>query len=73
MKKYLLNNYIIVAKSKLKEKDYIGRKIAEVMMYGTQEEIEAVKQKYAPDIEEAKELRKQINEWQAELDALSTK
>lgn len=67
MTKYQLQNNISVAKANLKNKDYIGRKIAEVMMYGTQEEIEAVKQEYAADIEEAKELRKQINEWQEQL------
>lgn len=58
---------ILLAKKKLKEKDYIGRKIAEVMMYGTQEEIEAVKLEYASDVEEAKQLRQQINEWEAQL------
>lgn len=58
---------ILLAKKKLKEKDYIGRKIAEVMMYGTQEEIEAVKLEYANDVEEAKQLRQQINEWEAQL------
>lgn len=58
---------ILLAKKKLKEKDYIGRKIAEVMMYGTQEEIEAIKLEYASDVEEAKQLRQQINEWEAQL------
>lgn len=62
---------ILLAKKKLKEKDYIGRKIAEVMMYGTQEEIEAIKLEYASDVEEAKQLRQQINEWEEQLKTLN--
>ena len=67
MENYGLTTKILLAKRKLKEKDYIGRKIAEAMMYGTQEEIEAVKLEYANDVEEAKQLRQQINEWEAQL------
>lgn len=70
MTEYQLQANILIAKSKLKNKDYIGRKIAEVMMYGTPEEISAVKQEYAEDIAEAKLLRQQINDWQEELDKL---
>ena len=63
----LLNIQIIKAKKKLAAKDYVGRKIAEVLLLGTEAEIAAIKQEYADVIAEAKELRANINSWEAEM------
>lgn len=57
-------------KNKLKEKDYIGRKIAEVLLVGTEAEKCEITIEYAKDIVEAKNLRKQINELEAQLTVL---
>lgn len=58
------------AKQKLKEKDYIGRKIAEVLLAGTPSEIEAIKLEYANELAEAKMLRESINVWEEERRSL---
>lgn len=63
----LLNIQIIKAKRKLAAKDYVGRKIAEVLLLGTEAEIAAIKQEYADVIAEAKELRANINSWEVEM------
>lgn len=55
------------AKKKLAEKDYVGRKIAEVLLLGTEAEITAIKQEYSGVIAEAKTLRENINAWEAEI------
>lgn len=66
IKLHNLRTSIATAKQKLKEKDYIGRKIAEVLLIGTPSEIEAIKLEYANDIAEAKLLRESINVWEEE-------
>lgn len=58
---------IINLKSQLAQKDYIGRKIAEVLLTGTDAEINAIRIEYAKDIVEARNLRLQINELEAQL------
>lgn len=58
---------IAEAKKKLAEKDYVGRKIAEVLLLGTEAEITAIKQEYSGVIAEAKTLRDNINAWEAEI------
>ena len=57
-------------KNKLKEKDYIGRKIAEVLLVGTEAEKCEITIEYSKDIVEAKKLREQINELEAQLTVL---
>lgn len=58
---------IMNLKSQLAQKDYIGRKIAEVLLTGTDAEINAIRMEYAKDIVEARNLRLQINELDAQL------
>lgn len=58
---------IMNLKSQLAQKDYIGRKIAEVLLTGTDAEINAIRIEYAKDIVEARNLRLQINELDAQL------
>lgn len=62
---------IFNAKNKLKEKDYIGRKIAEVLLVGTPSEIEAIKKEYSAEIAEARLLRENINIWEFEVSQLT--
>lgn len=50
------------AKQWLFEHDYVGVKIAEAFLMGTDEELAALKQEYADVIEEAKEKRAIVNE-----------
>jgi chromosome segregation ATPase len=64
---FTLRHQIAEAKRKLSAKDYVGRKIAEVLLLGTEAEITAIKQEYSSVIAEAKTLRDNINTWEAEI------
>lgn len=64
---FILRHKIVAAKKKLADKDYVGRKIAEVLLLGTEAEITAIKQEYSGVIAEAKTLRENINAWEAEI------
>ena len=66
----ILTTKIARAKAKLSSKDYVGRKIAEVLLLGTEAEIAAIKQEYSSVIAEAKTLRDNINAWEAEKEAI---
>lgn len=70
-KVFLLRYKIAEAKKKLADKDYVGRKIAEVLLLGTDAEIIAIKQEYSDVIAEAKTLRNNINAWEAEIKKLN--
>lgn len=65
-----LSVQIARAKTKLSSKDYVGRKISEVLLMGTQQEIDAIKKEYATVLAEAKILRENINKWQSEMEAI---
>lgn len=67
-----LNRQISYAKEELRKKDYIGRKIAEAILMQNDVKLAELRTQYAADIENADLLRQNINQWQAELDALST-
>lgn len=67
---FKLSGKITQAKKQLAEKDYIGRKIAEVLLTGTSTEIADIKKEYEAEIAEAKTLRKNINTWQEEIKKL---
>lgn len=67
MTSFEIMNKITNLKSQLAQKDYIGRKIAEVLLTGTDAEINAIRIEYAKDIVEARNLRLQINELDAQL------
>lgn len=58
------------AKRKLSSKDYVGRKIAEVLLMGTEQDVENIKKEYKSIIEEAAVLRAEINKWEEELNTL---
>lgn len=68
-----LNRQIELAKQELRKNDYIGRKIAEALLMQNDVKLAELRTQYAAEIENADLLRQKINEWQAELDALSTK
>lgn len=65
-----LSGKIAQAKKQLAEKDYIGRKIAEVLLVGTDSDVKAIREEYSADIAEANVLRKNINTWQEEIKKL---
>lgn len=67
---FILRHKIAEAKKKLSAKDYVGRKIAEVLLLGTEAEITAIKQEYSSVIAEAKTLRANINAWEAEMESI---
>ena len=76
----VLLSEISKAKSELSAKDYVGRKISEVLLYGTAEEIESIRVEYSEVIANAKVLRDTVNEKteklkvvQEKLSALSNK
>lgn len=54
------SEYNVIA-NRLREKDYIGRKIAEAFLFNDTEEILLLRSKYEKDIIEAKSLRLALN------------
>ena len=68
-----LIHQIRLAKEELRKKDYIGRKIAEALLYNNETKLAEYKEIYSTDIANADILRQKINEWEAELEALKLK
>lgn len=57
-------------KNKLAETDYINSKINDAQNWGTEEEVEQLKAKYAPQYEARIEYRNQVRYWEAEIERL---
>lgn len=70
-KKKKLIRQITLAKEELRKKDYIGRKIAEALLFNDEVKLIELRAQYREEIENANALRESINQWQAELDELS--
>ena len=66
-----LRRQIALAKEELRKKDYIGRKIAEALLFNDEVKLIELRAQYREEIENANALRNSINQWQAELDELS--
>lgn len=70
-KKKKLIRQITLAKEELRKKDYIGRKIAEALLFNDEVKLIELRAQYREEIENANALRESINQWQTELDELS--
>lgn len=70
-KKRKLQFQISQAKEELRKKDYIGNKISEAILYNDEMELIKLRSEYRSEIEQRKLLRQKINEWEAELEALT--
>ena len=66
-----LRRQIALAKEELRKKDYIGRKIAEALLFNDEVKLIELRAQYREEIENANALRNSINQWQIELDELS--